>query len=78
MENKYAPFTYEEFVVIKAEIEAVGNYLPSDAGAQRKLWENCTRIRGKAENQPCGHCGKTSGLWVKCINDIKAFIKERE
>ena len=78
MENKYAPFSYEEFVVIKAELEAVGNYLPSDATAQRKLWENCTRIRGNAENQPCGSCGKTSGLWVRCIDNIRAFIKERE
>ena len=73
----YAPFTYEEFQVIKAEREAVGNYLPTDPGAQRKLWENCTRIRGKAENQPCGTCGKTGGLWMKCIDDIKAFIRDR-
>jgi hypothetical protein len=74
--NRFAPFTYEEFKVIQAEMEAIGVYLPSDATAQRKLWENCTRIRGKAENQPCS-CKSSSGLWVRCIDDIKEFIKAR-
>lgn len=72
----YAPFTYEEFQIIKAEMDAIGVYLPSDATAQRKLWENCTRIRGKRENQPCS-CKSSAGLWVRCIDDIKAFIRER-
>lgn len=74
--NTYAPFTYEEFVVIRAEMEAIGNYLPADATAQRKLWENCTRIRGQRENQPCT-CKSAAGLWAKCIEDTKAFIKAR-
>jgi hypothetical protein len=72
----FAPFTYEEFQIIKAEMEAIGVYLPSDATAQRKLWQNCTRIRGKAENQPCS-CKSSAGLWVRCIDDIKEFIKAR-
>ena len=72
----YAPFTYEEFQIIKAEMEVIGNYLPSDVGAQRKIWENCTRIRGKAENQPCS-CRSSGGLWARCIDDIKGFIKVR-
>ena len=74
--NTYAPFTYEEFQIIKAEMDAIGVYLPSDATAQRKLWENCVRIRGKAENQPCS-CRSSGGLWVRCIEDIKAFIRDR-
>jgi hypothetical protein len=72
----YAPFTYEEFQIIKAEMAAIGVYLPSDATAQRKLWENCTRIRGKAENQPCT-CKSAGGLWAKCIEDTNAFVKAR-
>ena len=72
----YAPFSYEEFQIIKAEMEVIGNYLPSDATAQRKIWENCTRIRGKAENQPCS-CRSSGGLWARCIDDIKAFIRDR-
>jgi hypothetical protein len=72
----YAPFTYEEFQIIKAEMEVIGNYLPSDATAQRKIWENCTRIRGKAENQPCS-CRSSGGLWARCIDDIREFIKAR-
>jgi hypothetical protein len=72
----YAPFTYEEFQIIKAEMDAIGVYLPSDVNAQRKLWENCTRIRGKAENQPCS-CKSSAGLWVRCLDDIKAFIRDR-
>jgi len=75
-ESKYAPFTYEEFKVIQAEMGAIGNYLPSDATAQRKLWENCTRIRGHKENQPCT-CKSAGGLWAKCIADTNAFVKAR-
>jgi hypothetical protein len=74
--NRYAPFTYEEFQLIKAETDAVGLYLPSDATAQRRLWENCTRIRGKAENQPCS-CKSSGGLWARCIDDVREFIKAR-
>ena len=75
-ESKYAPFTLEEFQIIQAEMNAIGVYLPSDVGAQRKLWQNCVRIRGKAENQPCS-CKSSAGLWVRCIDDIKQFIKAR-
>jgi hypothetical protein len=74
--NTYAPFTYEEFQIIKAEMDAIGLYLPSDAGAQRKIWDNCTSLRGRAENQPCS-CKSSGGLWARCIDDIKQFIKDR-
>jgi hypothetical protein len=75
-ESKYAPFTLEEFQIIQAEMNAIGVYLPSDAGAQRKLWQNCVRIRGKAENQPCS-CKSSAGLWARCIDDIRGFINAR-
>lgn len=75
-ESKYAPFTLEEFQLIQAEMNAIGVYLPSDATAQRKIWQNCTRIRGKAENQPCS-CKSSAGLWARCIDDIREFIKAR-
>ena len=74
--SKYAPFTLEEFQLIQAEMNAIGVYLPSDAGAQRKLWENCTRIRGQVERQPCS-CKSSAGLWARCIDDIRQFIKAR-
>jgi hypothetical protein len=74
--SKYAPFTYEEFKVIQSEMEAMGYWLPKDATAQRKLWMNCTRIRGKAENQPCS-CKQSAGLWARCVEDINTFIKAR-
>lgn len=76
MENKYAPFTDEEFAIVKAEAEVLGDYLPGNADAQAKLWENCTRIRGVRENKPCA-CGKSAGLWTKCIKDIKDFVSQR-
>lgn len=72
----YAPFSYEEFQIIKAEMAAIGVYLPSDVGAQRKIWENCTRIRGKSEPTPCS-CKSSGGLWARCIDDIREFIKAR-
>lgn len=76
LKNKYEPFTEEEFGIIKAEMDAIGLYLPSDVGAQRKIWENCTRIRGKSEPQPCT-CKSSGGLWARCIEDIRGFIKDR-
>ncbi len=75
MEEKYKPFSIEEWAVMKAEVGALGAYLPeSQLGI---MWERCTRIRGKRENQPCS-CKGSSGLWARCIDDIRAFIKERE
>jgi hypothetical protein len=75
MEEKYKPFSIEEWTAMKAEVEALGAYLPEHQ--LRIMWERCTRIRGKAENQPC-MCKSSSGLWARCIDDIRAFIKERE
>ncbi len=75
-ESKYAPFTLEEFQIIQAEMSAMGYWLPKDATAQRKLWQNCVRIRGKAENQPCS-CKSSAGLWARCVDDINNFIKAR-
>jgi hypothetical protein len=75
MEEKYKPFSIEEWTVMKAEVEVLGAYLPESQ--LRIMWERCTRIRGKAENQPCS-CKGSSGLWARCIDDIRAFIKERE
>jgi hypothetical protein len=75
MENKYAPFSLEEWTVMKAEVEALGNYLPEHQLGI--MWERCTRIRGQRENQPC-MCKGSAGLWARCIENIRAFIKERE
>lgn len=75
-ESKYAPFTYEEFKVIQSEMEVMGYWLPKDAMAQRKLWENCTKIRGTRENMPCS-CKQSAGLWARCVDDINTFIKAR-
>lgn len=74
--NKYEPFTEEEFLTIKGEMEAMGYWLPRDVTAQRKIWENCTRIRGKAEAMPCT-CKTSAGLWSRCVDDINNFIKAR-
>ena len=75
-ESKYAPFSYEEFKIIQAYMSALGYWVPKDVTSQRNLWENCTRIRGKAENQPCT-CKSSAGLWARCVEDINTFIKAR-
>jgi hypothetical protein len=72
--NPYLPFTEEEFNIMKSEMEAMGYWLPRDVNAQRRLWSNCTRVRGKSENQPCT-CKSSAGLWSKCVEDINNFIK---
>lgn len=72
--NKYSPFTNEEFAVMVEEMKSLGVFLPEHQ--MSKMWERCTRIRGKKENQPCS-CKSSGSLWKRCVDDINQFIKER-
>lgn len=76
-ENKYHPFTEQEFFLIKAEMDAAGYYLPRDGGAQKRIWDNCSRIKSDMGGQPSCTCKSQVHRWVQCYDVIKEFIKSR-
>lgn len=78
MENKYEPFTEEEFMLIKAEMAAMGYYLPKDGVAQRKIWENCTKVKPTIGPMPSCTCKSQIHRWVECVEEINRFIKSKE
>jgi len=73
-ESKYAPFTLEEFQEMQTRLDSIGNYLPEHQ--MNYMWIQCTKIRGKRENQPCS-CRTSGKLWAKCIEDIRTFINSK-
>jgi hypothetical protein len=74
--KSYAPFNEDEFIFIKSEMERFGNNLPTDKMGW--LWSKCTLLRGNTkEPQPCG-CKSAAGLWQRCAEDVRAYIKRVE
>jgi hypothetical protein len=71
MEN----LTKDEVEVLKEDLKRVTNYLPEDL--MGKFWGLCNKIRGERTNQPCG-CRSAGGLWAKCVEDLKNYIKVNE
>lgn len=74
--KNYSPFNEEEFLSIKSEMASFGSYLPE--GKMGWLWDKCTTLRAnKKEPQPCG-CKSSAGLWAKCADDVREYIKRVE
>ena len=71
MEN----LTKDEVEVLKEDLKRVTNYLPEDL--MGKFWGLCNKIRGERINQPCG-CRSAGGLWARCVEDLKNYIKVNE
>jgi hypothetical protein len=76
IENKYHPFTEAEFNEMKTTLEGITSYLPDNLLSY--VWNKYRIISGNvSENQPCS-CASAGGLWVKAVNTIKDYIKEKE
>ena len=74
--RSYAPFTETEFQEMKAMMGVFGNNLPTDKMGW--LWSKCTLLRGNTkEPQPCG-CKSSVGLWQRCAEDVRDYIKRVE
>lgn len=73
-ENKYSPFTEAEFNLMREELSTIKMHLPEHL--MTKMWSRCTQIRGNRENQPCA-CKSSSGLWVRCIDELRKFVSDR-
>jgi hypothetical protein len=67
--------TTEEIEGLKADLKRVTNYLPEDL--MGKFWGLCNKIRGERTNQPCS-CRSSAGLWGRCVEDLKNYLKSLE
>lgn len=74
-ESKYAPFSMEDYQIIKQRMGEIGWNLPSHY--MNWLWTTCTTLRGKRENQPCS-CKSSGALWKRCADDINDWLKRME
>jgi len=73
-QSKYHPLNLEEFQKLKEQLNSVGSHLPENL--LNPFWATCNRIRGERINQPCS-CRSSSGLWARCVNDLREFVKGR-
>lgn len=74
-ENKYHPLTKERFDELKQFLSGIGNYLPTDRTGY--IWGTYNEVRGAREPQPC-NCGSSGSLWKRAIDELNAWVKERE
>ena len=73
-QSKYHPLNLEEFQTLQKQLSEVRSHLPEHL--MNPFWAVCNRIRGERTNQPCS-CRSSSGLWAKCVNDLREFVKGR-
>jgi hypothetical protein len=71
MEN----LTKDEVEGLREDLKRVTNYLPEDL--MGKFWGLCNKIRGERTGTPCG-CRSAGGLWARCVEDLKNYIKVNE
>lgn len=72
MENR--DYTYEEISEMKEFLTNLGMNLPENR--LNYVWENYKRITGVNEPTPCS-CQSSSGLWIKAIQVLRDFIKDK-
>lgn len=75
MENKYHPLTEEQYLELKNFLKGIGNYLPTDRAGY--IWGTYNTVRGINEPQPCT-CASSGSLWKRAIDELNAWVKERE
>ena len=73
-ESKYSPLNLEEFQKLQQQLSEVRSHLPEHL--MHTFWATCNRIRGERTNQPCS-CRSSSGLWARCVSDLREFVKGR-
>jgi hypothetical protein len=73
-ESKYSPLNLEEFQKLQQQLNEVRSHLPEHL--MHTFWVMCNRIRGERINQPCS-CRSSSGLWARCVSDLREFVKGR-
>jgi len=74
-ENKYHPFSEEEYKNLSNELAGIGSNLPTHLASF--FWPICNRLRREVTPQPCT-CASSGGLWKACIDELKEFVKRIE
>lgn len=75
MENKFAPYTEEEFKLIKQNIQSISDYIPENL--LTFVWDNYKKLSNSTEGRPCT-CGSAAKHWAKAVNVIRDFVSEVE
>ena len=71
MENKFAPYTEEEYRELKQITDGITTHIPNDKMGW--VWNNYKKITGSNETQPCS-CGSAAGHWKRAVEEIRNFI----
>jgi hypothetical protein len=75
MSEKYLPLTEEEFKELEVVLNEIGAYLPENR--MNYVWNTYRKVNNiHNEPQPCS-CQSSAGLWVKAVNSLHAFVKEK-
>jgi len=74
-ENKFHPYTEEQYIELKQKIEPIKDWLPENLLPY--IWDNYKLLSGSTENRPCS-CGSAAKHWIKAVNVIKDFISKVE
>ena len=72
MENKYAPFTEEEFNAIKNDLAGITHTLPTHLAGI--FWARCNAVRGTNTPQPCT-CASSARHWGDCVGELNNYVK---
>ena len=68
------PFTFDEFMEIKRELDEITVRLPDNK--MGFIWSNYNKIRGVAEPQPCG-CASAAGHWKRAITELREWVSSK-
>jgi hypothetical protein len=74
-DNKYHPLTEEQYLELKNFLNGIGNYLPTDRVGY--IWGTYNTVREINEPQPCT-CASAGGMWKRAIDELNAWVKDRE
>jgi len=75
VDDKYSPLTTPQYLELKDFLTNLGHTLPTDKLSY--VWNNYNAVRGMKEKQPCG-CGSAAGMWKRAVDELNAWVKERE
>jgi hypothetical protein len=74
-DDKYLPLTTPQYLELKEFLSNLGSNLPTDKLSY--VWNTYNAVRNMKENQPCG-CGSAAGMWRRAIDELSAWVKEKE
>ena len=74
-DNRFLPYTTEEFKELKSVIDSITTHIPNDR--MQYVWNNHNKILKTSEAQPC-QCGSASSHWIRATQTIREFVRSKE